>query len=754
MKYKLTVKRSYLNSSVFVVILWLNLFSIVVVSLFNYFVFHRMSNEAFLKSFIENNRQVTDLAFCNIDKQIMMSVYHIPQFYFSPVTENEDLLYPQEQDIAGSPEKIRLLTEGMHQLQKVYPYVKSIDIYYEGTGTVVTGFDKVHFPNTKERFTQYLPWFEVWRKGGQISGFMNQSVKVYSVDEPVITYVAKLMQYNGKGRSIYLGIHIAESAFGEYISEKEGSLAIIEEKNRIIYDTPFYEEERMPATSVLAAAEKEDILFEKDGRPVSLDVAGTRQTVFYKASASTGLLYMYRVDDSDFYQEYHVTKRMLILGYLVSIGFNLLILAIITYYNNTAYRKRVLQVSKGAGIHTHDHEKSFEGSLQVLAREISSLHQSIDSSKSLLFQSAVRSVLLSKNPEAGYEKLKPYFKNDYVCTFFLYLSEEYGARLSVESLQGEYLNGSRSYEVVFTTMENDGLVAVMTAGEQDMAESRKSFLKEMQSRWGTLPIVSGKVCSIKKEGVKESYRTAAETGKYRYLCPEVLYLSYEKLHLEKRKHSGSHLKLFEIMELDIINEDFLDFKTRMEGMVVSLKSGDYDIIYSNSTLRDLVAMLYQVMQQCRLDMWVVFGYDIREHYKQIPDIDAFHQWGNYLGEGIIRNIRHQKESVDVNLKDKIIRIIDDNLETNISLDYLADELHMRPDAASRMFKQLMGKGYSEYIKDQKLDRAIKLMDDGNNVKEIAEKLGYSSSQYFIKVFKEAYRITPHQFKKNRDHMDT
>ena len=75
---------------------------------------------------------------------------------------------------------------------------------------------------------------------------------------------------------------------------------------------------------------------------------------------------------------------------------------------------------------------------------------------------------------------------------------------------------------------------------------------------------------------------------------------------------------------------------------------------------------------------------------------------------------------------------------------------MRPDAVSRMFKQMMGKGYAEYIKQQKLDRAVRLMGEGYSVKEIAEQLGYSSSQYFIKVFKEAYGITPHQFKKKRE----
>jgi len=708
-----------------------------------------MNNNAYLKSFVEHNSQVTDLAFGNIDKQIMMAVHQIPQFYFSPIAENDDLLSPQEQDIAGSPDKILALTSAMRKLQQVYTYVKSIDIYYEGTGAVVTGFDKVHFPETQERFNQYLPWFQPWQDGGAENGFLIRHVRAYTVNEPVITYVVKLSQHKWNGKSIYLAIHIDESSFGEYISEQEGALAIMTKDNQIIYDTRLFEEERLSAAAVMAEANRQGIVIEKGGRPVSLNVSGNSQTVFYTSSSDTGYLYLYRIPDSSFYQEYNVTKRMFVIGYLVSIAFNLLVLALITYYNNTAYRKRILQVSKGAGIDITQDNKSFEGTLRVLTNEISSLHQSIDSSNALLFQSAVRSVILNKNPERDYDQLEPYLTGDCVCTFFLYLTEKDGGKLSVEKLQEEYAIGSRAYEVLFTIMENDGLVAVLAASEQHMEAAKESFIREMSERFYMCHIVSGKNCQVKKEGVRGSYKSAAEVARYRYIYKDDACLSYEMLHMEKRKHSGSHLKLFEVMKRDIANEQFLDFKTHMEGLIVSFKSGDYDITYCSSTLRDLVTLFYEMMQQNQLDMWVVFGYDIREYYKQIPDIDAFHQWGNYLCETIVRSIRHQKESIDVDLKEKIIRIIDDNLETCISLDYLADELHMRPDAASRMFKQMMGKGYAEYIKEEKLNRAIRLMEQGYSVKDIAEKLGYSSSQYFIKVFKEVYGITPHQYRKKQ-----
>jgi len=59
----------------------------------------------------------------------------------------------------------------------------------------------------------------------------------------------------------------------------------------------------------------------------------------------------------------------------------------------------------------------------------------------------------------------------------------------------------------------------------------------------------------------------------------------------------------------------------------------------------------------------------------------------------------------------------------------------------------MGKGYTEYIKEKKMERALKLIEEDCSMKEIAYRLGYNSPQYFIKIFKETYGVTPYQYKK-------
>ena len=153
------------------------------------------------------------------------------------------------------------------------------------------------------------------------------------------------------------------------------------------------------------------------------------------------------------------------------------------------------------------------------------------------------------------------------------------------------------------------------------------------------------------------------------------------------------------------------------------------------------------MSQKQLDMWIVFGYDIREYYKQIENIDEFGHWVLSICEVLLQNIRQKRQSVDMDMQAHLAQMIEENLENDISLDFLSDQFSMRPDSLSRLFKQMMGKGYTEYIKEKKMERAMELLKEDESIKDIAQKLGYNSPQYFIKIFKEIYGLTPYQYKK-------
>ena len=78
----------------------------------------------------------------------------------------------------------------------------------------------------------------------------------------------------------------------------------------------------------------------------------------------------------------------------------------------------------------------------------------------------------------------------------------------------------------------------------------------------------------------------------------------------------------------------------------------------------------------------------------------------------------------------------------------ADRSHLSYSYFSRMFKQIMGKSFSEFISNVQINTAKNLLLTASlSVTEIAEQTGFSSSSHLIATFKHETGMTPHQYRK-------
>ncbi|SEK50885.1 two-component system, response regulator YesN [Paenibacillus sp. cl141a] len=93
------------------------------------------------------------------------------------------------------------------------------------------------------------------------------------------------------------------------------------------------------------------------------------------------------------------------------------------------------------------------------------------------------------------------------------------------------------------------------------------------------------------------------------------------------------------------------------------------------------------------------------------------------------------------------RFIRDHLSQDISLQAIADHMYMHPVHVSRLFKMETGSNVSDYVLRLKMEQAAELLAD-HSLKnfEIALKLGYHNPNYFIRVFKKYYSVTPQEYR--------
>jgi two-component system response regulator YesN len=101
----------------------------------------------------------------------------------------------------------------------------------------------------------------------------------------------------------------------------------------------------------------------------------------------------------------------------------------------------------------------------------------------------------------------------------------------------------------------------------------------------------------------------------------------------------------------------------------------------------------------------------------------------------------------------IIRAVDyinENLSVDLKLTEVAEEVHISRSYFSECFKNIVGKTFNEYLRDERIEFSKSLLYHTNEpIYKIAEKCGYPDEKYFSKVFRKKVGMLPSEIRKNQ-----
>ncbi|NBD24933.1 response regulator [Paenibacillus glycinis] len=88
-------------------------------------------------------------------------------------------------------------------------------------------------------------------------------------------------------------------------------------------------------------------------------------------------------------------------------------------------------------------------------------------------------------------------------------------------------------------------------------------------------------------------------------------------------------------------------------------------------------------------------------------------------------------------------------DKEITVNLLADHVHLTPTYLSSLFRKETGKTIGEYITEVRIARSADLlMEPQSKLYEVADLSGYNDANYFAKAFKKITGMTPTQFRRN------
>ncbi|MCQ6562648.1 response regulator transcription factor [Paenibacillus mendelii] len=128
-------------------------------------------------------------------------------------------------------------------------------------------------------------------------------------------------------------------------------------------------------------------------------------------------------------------------------------------------------------------------------------------------------------------------------------------------------------------------------------------------------------------------------------------------------------------------------------------------------------------------------------------VEWIHQTRRHLIECTNKSL-YSKPIVDSILK--AVDLIAQDISQQTGLVEMAGMVNMSRSYFSSCFKDIVGKPFNEYVRDQRIAKAEELLSQTSiPIIRIAEKIGYPNEKYFSRLFREQIGLTPSEYRQQR-----
>lgn len=246
----------------------------------------------------------------------------------------------------------------------------------------------------------------------------------------------------------------------------------------------------------------------------------------------------------------------------------------------------------------------------------------------------------------------------------------------------------------------------------------------------------------------KAYRTAKKILDYKYIFKQ------ERVIFQDRIKENSFNKYYYPIELEsklilrTLSSNEISVKRIIDEMFNEKNSSSMDKKY----IKEFGVLLYNTLNRIFIQLEEineninVKDYNINE-ILAINDAALLKEVFQSKILEICKLTKIEEENDIESVKIKIERYLDENYMIDISLENLADYLGHSFKYTSVLFKKVMGDNFKNYLSIYRIEKAKELMQEnkGLRIKDLAELVGYNSSNTFIRIFRKYEGISPGKY---------
>ncbi len=172
-----------------------------------------------------------------------------------------------------------------------------------------------------------------------------------------------------------------------------------------------------------------------------------------------------------------------------------------------------------------------------------------------------------------------------------------------------------------------------------------------------------------------------------------------------------------------------------------------EALFKQTTFQLLGSILQVAMQSGLMNDFVYKGANLYQQLNAIKDMEEINHWFEVkVIDPMIDELSQKKNQRLQIIVEKVIELLEENYMNDISLDECAEQVKLNPSILSKVFKDITGWNFIDYLTNIRLNKAKEMLIETDlKINQVSQNIGYRHS-YFNRLFKKNEGVTPSEYR--------
>lgn len=693
----------------------------------------------------------------NVDRYILESAQNVVTHYLNLDPDIKKLFYVP---VENNHIYIKRTWEQISKIVNPSDFYHGIYIYYKLNNMVIgnTGTYLLHGKTTnKYDFSWMIENGRTLDTWVYISDFGKYNPEYKS--KSILAYVRQFPLNSGEtdGMGVFavtIDIDRAYDRIRKLSMSVFENMSMIDEKSNIIYMKGLKDFDLANFINNIATEESGfyKLKHHKKGR-----------VVFYRRSELGGFYYISTVDLlPELIQKLFVNEKI----YVIAFAEVLLLVILSVLWSRRLYDPigslvaRIRTINKevlGHEINTYKEEQMLNTTMQKLVEKVQELQSKVVFDEPEIKNSFLKQLFYSTNTNSDRQNINTLLKRlkvefpfaIYQCLYIKIMNCENIERVKMETTRYNLIYFIENIHVndcvKFATVVYDGCIGVLVnSGRKETVIKLAKDIAEYEKSDSQVSLCIG-VGECKQELIQvwESFRSAVDVTLYSFIYPEQKVLVAEviaKEHVKPYVDIGIRKEMSKLLEYNL---DTQKVSSYIEYILWAIKKEKYTVDSVFKYVNEIINAINEKFTFYRTDELIDLNRINNINDARSIILASIERLKTIIDEEESNKTVKEIERIKKYIREQICR----NSSEDISLVCVSEKFNKSPNYLSKIFKDITGVSFKEFVIDVKLEKAIEIINENKNIKtsELAYRLGYTNISHFIRIFRGKYGCTPQQY---------